>query len=185
MTDSAVTLPSSATAVTQIAAGSVALVAGVAALVVQNSSLAAVAGTGGAFMALTGLCFLVSAVFGSRMNPWGRGGAVALAFVYLIFGLIVLTNVYENSPLLLWFVLVPGGIAWAMQGIAALAWAAHSPAKGLQIGFGVVAIVAGAALFFSIFSVTFPSTVALWVCLLAVGALQLAWGLAMRKSTHS
>ncbi len=110
---------------------------------------------------ITGIVYLGSSIFSRTLGGWARTGYILLGLLYIIGGVIMLTNLMATGALLALFITITIGVLWLFEGIMAFSLAGKSESKTWAIIMGIVSVLAGLVLLFS----PLISAAALWLLL--------------------
>lgn len=156
--------------------GLIAIVLGMLILVFPAVSGAAtmtvIAAIVAAYVLVSGVTYIGSALFTRSMGGWERTGHVLLGVLFLLGGGAMILNLGLTAVTLAVFLSVTVGILWVLEGIMAFTVAARSTSKVWSVVYGVISLLAGLALIIS----PLLSAVTLWILLgasmLVIGVVQ-------------
>lgn len=129
----------------------------------------------------TGIAQVIAALFARDMGPWERIGWLVLGVLFIIGGIVALSNLGTATQVLAVLLGILVGVLWLIEGIFMLATVSYSPAKGWSVFSGILSIVAGVLLLLS----PIWGAVVLWIflgaSLLVIGIVQIVQGIALRR----
>ena len=144
----------------------VAIVFGLVMLIWPVKSAYAVTIVIGIYAIVAGLLQLASGIMGRVLSVWPRIGIIALGLLFLVAGVVALSNLGESTALLAVIVTTFIGISWIFEGVVSLtSLGLKTPAipgsdrahKGWTIFFAIVSILAG------VFVLMSPLLTAVWL----------------------
>jgi len=144
----------------------VAIVFGLVMLIWPVKSAYAVTIVIGIYAIVAGLLQLASGIMGRVLSVWPRIGIIALGLLFLVAGIVALSNLGESTALLAVIVTTFIGISWIFEGVVSLtSLGLKTPAipgsdrahKGWTIFFAIVSILAG------VFVLMSPLLTAVWL----------------------
>jgi uncharacterized membrane protein HdeD (DUF308 family) len=165
--------------------GALALVAGLVITVWPKGSALVLVVMLGTYFIAAGLAYVVSGAFSKGLSGNVRASEIILGALFLIGGILVLTNPSETAVVLGIFVGIFVGIAWIAEGIVALVQAASSPSKGWAVVFGVLSVSAGAVLLFSPTWGTAALFAITGISLIVLGAIQFVRAFTIGRQTKT
>ncbi len=127
-------------------AGVVAAVVGVLILAWPDKSGMFVAAVLAVYAIIAGLVYAGVGLFARNLKGWSRVGHVLLGVLYVIAGIVVLTNLSTSTALLALLVGITVGIVWIIEGIVALTTLPNSPMRGWTIFYAIVSLLGGLTL---------------------------------------
>lgn len=132
-----------------------------------------VAAIAAAYAIIAGIAYLGNSLFSKTLRPWARVGNILLGLLYLLGGIVLLTNLTAAAEVLAIFIVVTIGVLWIFEGIIVLTTLGESRSKGWSVFYGLISIVSGVLL------IVLPlvGIVALWwlagVTMLVLGIVQI------------
>lgn len=123
--------------------GAIALIAGILILAWPSKTAMVVTAIIAVYALVAGLVYAGVGVFGKSGTGWARIGHVALGVVFVIAGIIALTNLGQTTVWLAVFLGILVGVMWIVEGIAALSTASDSSSKTWTIVFAIISVLAG------------------------------------------
>lgn len=144
----------------------VAIVFGLVMLIWPVKSAYAVTIVIGIYAIVAGLLQLASGIVGRVLSVWPRIGIIVLGLLFLVAGVVALSNLGESTALLAVIVTTFIGISWIFEGVVSLtSLGLKTPAipgsdrahKGWTIFFAIVSILAG------VFVLMSPLLTAVWL----------------------
>ena len=133
--------------------GLIAVALGLFVLFAPNSSgkiaLVATAMLLSIYALITGLVYLGTAIFSGSLGGWARTGRVLLGLLYVIGGVIMISNLLMTGVVVAVFVSIIIGVLWLFEGILALSMLRKSDNKVWMVIYAVISIIAGLVLMFS------------------------------------
>jgi uncharacterized membrane protein HdeD (DUF308 family) len=163
-------------------AGAVSVIVGLLILFWPERTAAVAVAIFAVWAIIAGLVYAALGIFSRTLKSWSRAGHVALGVLFVIAGVIALTNLPAATLWLAVFVGLAVGVLWVVEGVMALSTLGAAGSRGWSIFFGVVSILAGIVLLFS------PLFVALlWLflgaSLLVLGVLQIVRAITLGRGT--
>lgn len=121
---------------------------------------------------ITGLVYLGTSVFSKTLGGWARIGHILLGLLYLIGGVIMMSNLLMTGVVVAIFIAITIGVLWLLEGVMAFATVRESPNKTWNVIYGIISVLAGITLMFS----PMMSAAVLWMLLgasmLVLGVIQ-------------
>lgn len=114
-----------------------------------GAALLLVAALIGIYAVVTGLVYLGTAIFAKGVGTWSRVGHIALGLLYVVGGVIIMSNLLFAGVVTAILFSIMLGIMWFLEGILAFALAPKSGNKVWSIVYGIISVLAGATLMFS------------------------------------
>lgn len=114
-----------------------------------GAALLLIAALIGIYAVVTGLVYLGTAIFAKGVGAWSRIGHVVLGLLYVVGGVIIMSNLLFAGVVTAIFFSIALGIMWFLEGILAFALAPKSGNKVWSIIYGIISVAAGATLMFS------------------------------------
>lgn len=108
--------------------------------------LAALIGT---YAVVSGLVYLGSAIFSRSIGGWARVGNILLGLLYLVGGIVILSNLLQAGVITAIIISIMIGIIWIFEGVVAFMHLKESPSKAWTVIYGILSIIAGGVLCFS------------------------------------
>ncbi|HEY1104528.1 DUF308 domain-containing protein [Agromyces endophyticus] len=103
----------------------------------------------GIYLLIAGIAYLGLGIFSKGISGGARTLDIILGLLFIIGGVVALSNPTESAVVLGIFLGILIGVLWIVEGIVALAQLGDAPSKGWAIFFGILSIVAGIVLLFS------------------------------------
>lgn len=122
---------------------------------------------------VVGVIYLSSAIFTKTLGGWARTGNVLLGILFILGGIVLMSNLATSGEVLVIFLSVTIGILWIFEGALAFSAANQGGNKVWSILFGIISIIAGGVLIFSPFAGAFTLWILLGISLLVMGAVQI------------
>ncbi|MGJ0204024.1 DUF308 domain-containing protein [Leucobacter sp. gxy201] len=145
--------------------GLIAFVLGLLVLFAPAPSAKAAAGTAAALLALyaliTGVVYVGTSIFSKTLGGWARTGHVLLGVLYIVGGVIMMSNLLATGTLVFLFITITIGVLWLFEGIMAFSLVSKSENKVWGIIYGVISVLAGLTMMFS----PLLSAAVLWIML--------------------
>ncbi|WP_139417160.1 HdeD family acid-resistance protein [Agromyces laixinhei] len=129
--------------------GAVALIIGLFITFAPEKSAIAIAWLFGLYFLIAGIAYLGLGIFSKGISGGARTLDIILGLLFVVGGVIVLSNPNESAVFLGIFLGILVGILWIVEGIVALAQSSDAGSKGWAIFFGILSLVAGIVLLFS------------------------------------
>ncbi|GAB3387255.1 HdeD family acid-resistance protein [Humibacter soli] len=152
--------------------GLIALIVGILILVWPGHTATVLTAIIAIYAIVGGLVYAGLGIFSKSMGGWARVGHIILGVIFIIAGVIALTNLTHTTAWLAVFIGILVGILWIVEGIVALTTLGASASKGWTVFFAILSIVAGIILLFSPLYI-----VALWwllgIALVVLGIVQI------------
>lgn len=133
-----------------------------------------------AYALIVGITYLGSAIFTRGHGGWARTGHVLLGLLFIIGGIVLLSNLAIAAEVTVIFLSVTVGVLWIFEGI--MAFTAASKSRAWSIIFGIVSVLAGLVLIFSPFVGAFTLWILLAVSLIAMGIAQAVRAFTMKTA---
>lgn len=153
--------------------GLVALIVGIIILVWPGHAAVALTAVIAVYAIIGGLVYGGLGIFSKSMGGWARVGHIILGVLFIIAGIIALTELTQTAVWLAVFVGILVGIMWIVEGIVALTTLRSAASKGWSVFFAILSIIAGLILLFS----PLWGAVVLWwllgISLVVLGILQI------------
>ena len=154
-------------------AGVLGIAAGVLVLVWPQKTAVVLAAVLGIYAVVVGLFYIGIGIASASASGWRRFGEILLGALYILAGLIFLSNLGAAVSALMVVVPIMIGVLWLVQGITSFTHLSSSESKVWQIFYGAVSLIAGLAL---MFAPVFYAPMLWWIVgisLLVIGAVQL------------
>lgn len=129
--------------------GLVALIVGIIILVWPGHAAVALTAVIAVYAIIGGLVYGGLGIFSKSMGGWARVGHIILGVLFIIAGIIALTELTQTAVWLAVFVGILVGIMWIVEGIVALTTLRSAASKGWSVFFAILSIIAGLILLFS------------------------------------
>ncbi|MGO3146776.1 MAG: HdeD family acid-resistance protein [Leucobacter sp.] len=137
-----------------------------------GAALILVAALVGIYAIVTGLVYFGTALMSKSMGAWSRLGHVILGLLYVIGGVIIMSNLVFSGLVTALLFSIMIGVLWIVEGVLSFATASKSPSKTWSIIYGIISLIAGATLVFS----PLMGAVTLWwllgIAMVVLGAAQ-------------
>ncbi|WP_028708686.1 HdeD family acid-resistance protein [Propionicicella superfundia] len=153
--------------------GAIAAVIGLLILLWPGKTAMVVAAIIAVYAICAGLVYAGMGVFAKTMGGWARTGHILLGVLYIVAGVVMLSNLGAAAA---WLALLLGivvGVVWIVDGIVALTMLQASTAKGWTVFYAAVSVLGGIVLLFS----PLWGAVVLWwllgITLLVMGLVQI------------
>ncbi|MCS3428793.1 uncharacterized membrane protein HdeD (DUF308 family) [Mycolicibacterium mucogenicum 261Sha1.1M5] len=112
-------------------------------------TLTLVAALIGAYAIVTGIVYFGTAIFSRGLGGWSRVGHILLGILYVVGGVIIMSNLMFAGVVTALMFSIMVGILWLFEGVLAFATASKSDNKVWTIIYGIVSVIAGITLLFS------------------------------------
>jgi uncharacterized membrane protein HdeD (DUF308 family) len=129
--------------------GAVALIVGLLITFWPKNSAVALTVILGIYLIIAGLAYVGLGIFSKGISGGARALDIILGVLFVIGGVLAVTNPTESAVILGIFLGVLIGILWIVEGIVALVQSSDAPSRGWAIFFGIISIIAGIVLLFS------------------------------------
>ncbi|MDQ2661248.1 MAG: DUF308 domain-containing protein [Actinomycetota bacterium] len=129
--------------------GAVALIVGLLITFWPKNSAVALTVILGIYLIIAGLAYVGLGIFSKGISGGARALDIILGVLFVIGGVLAVTNPTESAVVLGIFLGVLIGILWIVEGIVALVQSSDAPSRGWAIFFGILSIIAGIVLLFS------------------------------------
>ncbi len=103
----------------------------------------------GIYFIVAGLAYVGLGIFSKGISGGARALDIILGVLFVIGGVLMLSNPTESAVVIGIFLGVLIGILWIVEGAVALAQSGNSSSRGWSIFFGILSILAGIVLLFS------------------------------------
>ena len=133
-----------------------------------------------AYAMIVGVTYVGSAIFTRSLSGWSRTGHVLLGLIFIVGGIVLLSNLTIAAEVTVIFLSVTVGVLWIFEGI--MAFTVSRGGKVWSIIFGAVSIIAGAVLIFSPFAGAFTLWILLGISLIVMGAAQTVRAFTMKTA---
>ena len=133
-----------------------------------------------AYAMVVGVTYIGSAIFTRSLGGWARTGHVLLGLLFIVGGIVLLSNLTVAAEVTVIFLSVTVGVLWIFEGAMALSTMRWG--KAWSIIFGIVSIIAGAVLIFSPFAGAFTLWLLLGISLVAMGIAQTVRAFTMKPA---
>ncbi|HKT57013.1 MAG TPA: DUF308 domain-containing protein [Microbacterium sp.] len=164
--------------------GLIALVVGILILVWPGHTASVITAIIALYAIVVGLVYAGLGIFARTMGGWSRLGHIVLGVLFIIGGVIALTNLRAST---VWFAVFLGifiGIMWIVEGVVALTTLAGSRTKAFAVVFAILSIVAGVIVLLS----PLWSAVVLWwlfgISLVVLGIVQIVRAFALSATAR-
>lgn len=126
----------------------------------------------GAYAIVTGIVYFGTAVFSRGVGGWSRVGHILLGVLYVVGGVIIMSNLMFAGVVTALMFSIMIGILWIFEGVLAFSTASASNSKVWSIIYGIISVLAGIVLLFS----PLMGAVTLWwllgISMVVLGAVQ-------------
>lgn len=123
--------------------GIVALVIGIVILVWPGHSAAAVAAIIAVYALVVGIVYLATAIFDRGDRAWARIGQGILGALFIIAGIVALSNLGAATAVLGIVLGITVGIVWILEGVLQLAYISRTPRPGWTVFSAIISLIAG------------------------------------------
>lgn len=103
----------------------------------------------GIYIIVTGLVYFGTAVLSKTLGGWSRVGHALLGVLYVIAGVIIMSNLLFAGVVTALIFSVMIGITWIAEAVLSFVTASKSQSKVWSIIYGILSLIAGAMLIFS------------------------------------
>ena len=127
----------------------------------------------GIYFIIAGLAYVGLGIFSKGISGGARALDIILGVLFVIGGVLMLSNPTESAVVIGIFLGVLIGILWIVEGAVALAQSGSSSSRGWSIFFGILSILAGIVL---LFSPLWGSVILFWIlgiALIVLGIVQI------------
>ncbi len=127
----------------------------------------------GIYFVVAGLAYVGLGIFSKGISGGARALDIILGVLFVIGGVLMLSNPTESAVVIGIFLGVLIGILWIVEGAVALAQSGSSSSRGWAIFFGILSILAGIVL---LFSPLWGSVILFWILgisLIVLGIVQI------------
>ncbi|WP_173924003.1 HdeD family acid-resistance protein [Agromyces sp. Marseille-P2726] len=129
--------------------GAVALIVGIMITFWPKNSAVVLTVILGIYLIIAGLAYVGLGIFSKGISGGARALDIILGVLFVIGGVVAVTNPSESAVVLGIFLGILIGILWIVEGVVALVQSGDAPSKGWAIFFGILSIIAGIVLLFS------------------------------------
>lgn len=129
--------------------GVVALIVGILILVWPLKTAAVGTAIIAIYAIASGLVYAGIGIFSKTLSGWARVGHIVLGVLFVVAGIVALTNLGDTTVFLAIFVGVFIGITWIVEGVVALTTLSSAGSKGWTVFYAIVSLIAGVLLLFS------------------------------------
>ena len=129
--------------------GLVALIVGILILVWPGHAAAVIAAIIGVYAIVTGLVYLGLGIFARGSRVWARIGHLVLGALFVVGGIVALSNLRAATAVLALVVGITVGVLWIFEGVVALTLLRDVPSRAWVILYAILSVLAGVALLFS------------------------------------
>ncbi len=129
--------------------GVIALIVGILILVWPGRTAVVVAAIIAIYAIAAGLIYAGLGVFSKSLGGWARVGHIVLGLLFIVAGIIALSNLGATAVWLAAFLGILVGILWIIEGVVALTTLGGAGSKGFTVFFAILSIIAGIVLLFS------------------------------------
>ncbi|MEV7692120.1 DUF308 domain-containing protein [Microbacterium sp. NPDC089189] len=129
--------------------GVVALIVGILILVWPLKTAAVGTAIIAIYAIASGLVYAGIGIFSKTLSGWARVGHIVLGVLFVVAGIVALTNLGDTTVFLAIFVGVFIGITWIVEGVVALTTLGAAGSKGWTVFYAIVSLIAGVLLLFS------------------------------------
>ena len=103
----------------------------------------------GLYAIVTGIIYIGTSMFSRAMGGWARTGYILLGLLFVIAGIIVMSNIIFTGAVVALLIAIMVGVLWLFEGIMALTMLNQTSSKAWTVIYAIVSIIAGIALLFS------------------------------------
>ncbi|GAA2834810.1 uncharacterized membrane protein HdeD (DUF308 family) [Leucobacter komagatae] len=103
----------------------------------------------GAYAIVTGIVYFGTAIFSRSLGGWSRVGHILLGILYVIGGVIIMSNLMTAGVVTALMFSIMVGILWLFEGVLAFATASKTDNKAWTIIYGIISVIAGITLLLS------------------------------------
>lgn len=114
-----------------------------------GAALVFIAAIIGIYAIVTGLVYFGTALLSKTIGGWSRVGHVLLGLLYVVGGVIIMSNLLFSGVVTAVLFSVMIGVIWIFEGILSFVTASKSPSKVWSIIYGIISLIAGGTLIFS------------------------------------
>ncbi|MGX5695041.1 HdeD family acid-resistance protein [Agromyces soli] len=129
--------------------GAIALIVGLFITFSPVKSAVALAWILGIYFIVAGIAYLGLGIFSRGISGGARTLDIILGLLFIVGGVIVVSNPNESAVVLGVFLGILIGILWIIEGIVALVQSGDASSRGWAIFFGILSLVAGIVMLFS------------------------------------
>lgn len=129
--------------------GLLALAVGIVILVWPDKTAMVVAAIIAIYAIVTGLVYAGIGGLSKVRSGWSRLGHVLLGIIFIIAGIVALSNLGQTAVWLGWFLGVLVAVMWIVEGVVALSTLSDAGSKVWSIFFAAISILAGVLLLFA------------------------------------
>ncbi|MFC5337182.1 HdeD family acid-resistance protein [Leucobacter denitrificans] len=133
-----------------------------------GAALLLIAALIGIYAVVTGLVYFGTAFRSKSISAWSRVGYILLGILYVIGGVIIMSNLLFSGVVTALLFSIMIGVTWIFEGVLSFVTASKSESKVWSIIYGIISLLAGGALIFS----PLMGAITLW-WLLGIGMLVL------------
>ncbi len=112
-------------------------------------TLTLVAALIGIYAIVTGIVYVGTAIFSRGVGGWSRVGHILLGVLYVVGGVIIMSNLVFAGVVTALMFSIMVGILWIFEGVLAFATASKSQSKAWSIIYGIISLIAGVVLLLS------------------------------------
>lgn len=158
--------------------GGIAVVVGLLILLWPDKTAVFVAAVVAIYTIIVGVAYAGMAVAAKSMTGWARAGHVILGVLFVLAGILALTNLAATTVWLAAFVGIAVGILWIVEGVVSLVSLGAVGSNGFTVLYAIISILAGITL---LTSPLWGAAVLWW--LLGIGLIVLGIVQVIRAST--
>lgn len=129
--------------------GALALLAGILVLAWPSKTAIVVTAIIAIYAIVAGLIYAGIGIFSRTGTGWARIGHVVLGILFVVAGIMALTNLSQTKDWLAVFLGILVGIMWIIEGIAALSTVADASSRVWTIVFAIISVIAGVTVLLS------------------------------------
>lgn len=130
-------------------AGVLAVIVGILILVWPGKTAIVVTAIIAFYASVAGLVYAGLGVFTTDGGGWSRVGHIVLGLIFVVAGVVALTNLGQTAVWLTVFIGIIVAIMWIVEGVVALSTLNDAPSIGWSIAYAILSIVAGVVLLFA------------------------------------
>ena len=129
--------------------GALSVILGIVILVWPGKTAMVVTAIIAIYAIVAGLVYAGMGIFATGKGGWSRVGHVLLGVLYVVAGIVAVSNLGLAALSLAVFLGILVGIMWVIEGVVALSTLDLAPSRGWTIFYAIISIIAGVTLLFS------------------------------------
>ncbi len=114
-----------------------------------GAALLLIAALIGIYAVVTGLVYFGTAFLSKSIGAWSRVGYILLGVLYVIGGVIIMSNLLFSGVVTALLFSIMIGVIWIFEGVFSFVTASKSESTVWSIIYGIISLAAGAVLIFS------------------------------------